>query len=113
MHILLDVPSTDYSLSMGNFRGIFILSKGWPLFLALSVCLLLEGRLSLHDFVCDRVLFSLNKEFFQYYEKTSFWGKKSFFGNSRFFLRIIWSGVVGAIDTYVAEHVANKLSSLK
>ena len=60
-HILLEVPSADYSLSMGNFRGIFSLSKGLPLFLAISVCLSLEG--SLHDFVCDRVLFSLNKEF--------------------------------------------------
>ena len=84
MHILLDVPSTDYSLSLGNVLGIFSLRKGWPLFLAILVCLLLKGRLSLHDFVCDRVLFSLNKEFFQYYETTSFWGKKSFFGNSRF-----------------------------
>ena len=26
------------------------------------------------------------------------------------FLRIFWSGVVGAIDTFVAEHVANMLS---
>ena len=32
-----------------------------------------------------------------------------FFGNSRY-LRIFWSGVAGAIDTFVAEHVANKLS---
>ena len=63
-HILLEVPSTDYSLSMGSFRGIFSLSKGWPLFLTVSACLLLERRLSLHDFVYDRVLFSLNKEFF-------------------------------------------------
>ena len=29
------------------------------------------------------------------------------------FLRILWSGVVGAIDTFVAEHVANTLSWLK
>ena len=55
MHMLLEVPSTDYLLSMGNFRGIFSLSKGWPLFLAISMCLLLERRLSLHDLVCDRV----------------------------------------------------------
>ena len=68
-HILLEVPSTDYFLSMGNFLGIFSLSKGLPLFLAISVCLLLEGRLSLHDFFCDRVLFSLNKQIFQYCEK--------------------------------------------
>ena len=68
-HILLQVISTDYSLSMWNFRGIFSFSKGWPLFLAISVCLLLEGRLSLHDFVYDRVLFSLNKEIFRYCEK--------------------------------------------
>ena len=59
-HILLEVPSTDYSLSMGNFRGIFSLSKCWSLFLAISVCLLLEWRLSCMT-VCDRVLFSLNK----------------------------------------------------
>ena len=109
MHILLEVPSTDYLLSMGNFRGIFSLSKGWPLFPAISVCLLLEGRLSLHDFVCGRVLFSFNKEFFWYYEKTSFWSKNCYFGNS-VFLRILWSGIVGAIDTFVAAHVANMLS---
>ena len=48
---------------MGNFRGIFSFSKNLLLFLAISVCLLLEGRLSLHDFVCDRVLISLNKEY--------------------------------------------------
>ena len=41
-HILLEIPSTDYSLFMGNFRGIFSLSKGWSLFLDISVCLLLE-----------------------------------------------------------------------
>ena len=29
------------------------------------------------------------------------------------FLRILWSGIVGAIDTFVAEHVANRLSWLK
>ena len=29
------------------------------------------------------------------------------------FLRIIWSGIVGATDTFVAEHVANMLSWLK
>ena len=34
-HILLEVTSTDYSLSMGNFRGIFSLSKGWSLFQAI------------------------------------------------------------------------------
>ena len=70
------------------------------------MCPLLEGRLSLHDFVCDRVLFSLNKEFFRYWENTSFWGKTPFFFflNSHF-LRIFWAGVVGAIDTFVAEHI--------
>ena len=94
---------------MGNFRGIFSLSKGSPLFLAISVCLLLEGRLSLHDFVCDRVLFSLNKEFFRYCEKTSFWGKNRYFGIP-VYRRILWSGVIGANDTFVAEHVANMLS---
>ena len=107
-HVLLDVPSTDYSLSVGNFRGIFSLSKGWPLFLAISVCLLLEGRLSFHDFVFDRVLFHL-KEFFRCCEKTSFWGKKSIL-KIPVYLRIFWSGVVGAIDTFVAEHIANMLS---
>ena len=29
---MLEVPSTDYSLSVGNFRGIFSLSKGWSFF---------------------------------------------------------------------------------
>ena len=69
-----------------------------------------------------RVVFSLNKEFFRYFEKTSFWGKNRFFvclfwGFFCFcfleipiFLRIFWSGVVGATDTFVAEHVANMLS---
>ena len=84
MHILQEEPSTDYLLSMGNFRNIFSLSKGWPLFLAMSVCVLLKERLSLHDFVCDRVLFSLNKEFFRYYEINSFWGKNRYFGISHF-----------------------------
>ena len=97
---------------MGNFRGIFSLSKGWPLFLAISLCLLLDGRLSLHDFVCDRVLFSLNKEFFRYCEKLHFELKNRFL-EIPVLLRIIWSGVVGAIDTFVAEHVANILSWLK
>ena len=83
-HILLEVPSTDYSLSMGNFRGIFSLSKGWPRFLVISVCLLLEERLSLQDFVCGRVLFSLNKEFSGIVKKTLFWGKNRYFGISRF-----------------------------
>ena len=49
------------------------------------MCLLLEGRLSLHDFVCNRVLFSLNKEFFRYCEKSSFWGKTSFLFSFSFF----------------------------
>ena len=74
--------------------------------------------LSIHDFVCDRVLFLLNKEFFRYCEKTSFWGKIVFFFFVFFleipvFLRIFWSGIVGAIDTFVPEHVANTLSWLK
>ena len=86
-HILLEVPSTDYSLSMGNFRGIFSLSKCWSLFLAIFVCLLLERRLSLHDFVCDRLLFSLNKEFFRYCEKSSFLGKNRFFFFLFFFFK--------------------------
>ena len=67
----------------------------------------------MHDFVCDKVLFSLNKEFC---EKPSFWGKNRFFLFCFFFseipvfLRIFWSGVVGASDNFVAEHVANMLS---
>ena len=66
---------------------------------------------------CDRVLFSLNKEFFLYCDKSLFWGKNRFFFFFFFFyeilLRIFWSGVVGAIDTFVAEHVSNMLSRLK
>ena len=50
----------------------------------MSVCILLKGRLSLHDFMYDRVLFSLNKEFFLYCEKTSFWDKNRYFGISCF-----------------------------
>ena len=94
---------------MGNLRGTFRLSEGWPLFLTISVCLLLEGRLSLHDFVCDRVLFSLNKDFFRYYEKTSF-GVKIVILEIPVFLRLLWSGVVGAIGTFVTEQDANMLS---
>ena len=105
---MLEVPSTDYSLSVGNFRGIFNLTKGWPLFLAICACLLFLGRLSLHDFVCDRVLFSLNKEFFRYLKKLHF-GVKNHFFEIPIFLRLIWSGVVGVIGTFVAEHVANML----
>ena len=73
------------------------------------MCLLLEGRLSLHDFVCDRLLFSLSKDFFRYCEKLHF-GVKNCFLESPVFLRIFWSGIVGAIDTFVAEHVANMLT---
>ena len=43
-HILLEVPPADHSLSMGNCRGVFSLSKGWSLFQAISVCLLLDGN---------------------------------------------------------------------
>ena len=60
--------------------------------------------------MCDRVLFTLNKEFFRYCEKPSFLGKNCFFLEIPVFLRIFWSGVVGAIDTFVAERVANMLS---
>ena len=70
------------------------------------MCILLEKRLSLHDFVCDRVLFSLNKEFFWYCEKNHF-GVKIVILEFPVFLRILWSGIVGAIDTFVAEYVAN------
>ena len=88
---------------------MFSLSKDWPLFLAISVCLLLEGTLSVHDFVCDKVLFSLNKEFFRYCEKLHF-GVKIVILEIPVFRRILWSGVFGAIDTFVAEYVANTLS---
>ena len=54
-----------------------------------------EGRLSLHDFVCDRVLFSFNKEFV----KKIHFGVKNvlfvfffFFVEIPVFLRIFWSG---------------------
>ena len=107
-HILLEVTSTDYSLSMGKFRGIFSLSKGWPLFLAISVCLLLEGRSSLHDFVCDSIV----KNFTGIVKKLHF-GVKLVILEFPVFLRILWSGVVGAIDTFVVENVANMLSWLK
>ena len=73
------------------------------------MCLLLEGRLSLQDFVCDRVLFSLNKEFFRDCEKLHF-GVKIIILEIPVFLRILWSGIVGAIDTFVAVYVANMLS---
>ena len=83
------------------------------------MCLLLERRLSLHDFVCDGVLFSLKTEFFRYCEKNLHFGEKLvffffvvffFFFEILVFLRIFWSGVVGNIDHFVAEHVANMLS---
>ena len=60
--------------------------------------------LSLHDFECDRILFSLNKEIYRYCEKIIF-GVKIVGFEIPIFLRIFWSGVVGAIDTFVAEHV--------
>ena len=68
--------------------------------------------------LCVTECSTLNKGFFRYCEKPSFWGKNRFFfffcflfffGNSCLF-RTFWSGVVGAIDTFVAEHVANMLS---
>ena len=40
-------------------------------------------------------------------------GVKNHFLEIPVFLRIFWSGVVSAIDTFVAEHVANMLSWLK
>ena len=68
------------------------------------MCLLLEGRLSLHDFVCHRVLFSLNKEFFfSGIVKRNHFGVKIVILEIPVFLRILWSGVVGAIDTFVAN----------
>ena len=76
----------------------------------MSVCLLLEGRLSLHDFVCDRVLFSLNKEFSGIIKKKLHFGVKIVILEIPVFLRILWSCIVGATDTFVAEHVANMLS---
>ena len=63
--------------------------------------------------MCDSVLFSSNKEFFRYFEKKKkkkknklhFGVKIVFLFEILVFLRIFWSGVVGAIDTFVAEHV--------
>ena len=69
--------------------------------------------------MCDRVLFSLNKEYSGILKKKNFillhFGVKIvffflFFFEILVFLRIFWSGVVGVIDTFVAEHVANMLS---
>ena len=63
--------------------------------------------MSLHDFVCDRVLFTLNQEFFRFCEKPSFLGKNCFFGNSlleSFGLELL------VPYTFVAEHVANMLN---
>ena len=67
------------------------------------MCLLLERRLSLHDFMCD----------FPVLGKCSFWSKNRFFLEIPVFPRIFWSGVVGAINTFVAENVVNMLSWLK
>ena len=61
-------------------------------------------------FLCDRVLFSLNKEFFRYVKKLHipkklhFWVKIVIL-EIPIFRRILWSGIVGAIDTFVAKHV--------
>ena len=111
-YFLLEI---NYSLSVENFRGIFSLLRGWPLFLAISVCLSLDFFFFFFFFWMGegvggggggrkRVLFSLNKEISGIVQKTSFWDKISVF------LMIFWSGVVGAIDTFVAEHVMNILS---
>ena len=68
--------------------------------------------------VCDRALFSLNKEFFRYFEKK----KKSFFffcffffcfvffWKFPFFLESFGLALLVPFDTFVAEHVANLLS---
>ena len=70
--------------------------------------LLLEGRLNLHDFVCDRVLFSL--KIFSGIVKKLHFGVKNRFLEIPVFFGTFWSGVVGAIDIFVAEHVADMLS---
>ena len=66
IHILLEVhvPSTDYSLSMGNFRGISSLSKGWPLFSGHIYVPFTRKKVEFAWFMSDRVLFSLNKRNF-------------------------------------------------
>ena len=71
--------------------------------------------------LCVTVLFCLNKDFFGVKNRFFFflfcfvfcggggwWGGGG--GGIPVFLRIFWSGVVGVIDTFVAEHVANMLS---
>ena len=77
-HILLEVPSTDYSLSMGKFRGILASQRigllSWP-----YLCVFYSNG----GWVCMTLcvtLFSLNKEILAgYYETNSFWGRNLFF----------------------------------
>ena len=52
--------------------------------LSLSFCLLSETKISVQDFVCHLLLFSINKENFKIFNNISFWGKNLFFRNFRF-----------------------------
>ena len=54
--------------------------------------------------------FYIKQRFFSGIVKKLHFGVKIVFLDIPVFLRIVWSGVVGAIDTFVAEHVANMLS---
>ena len=53
--------------------------------------------------------FHSTKKFFGIVKKLHF-GVKIIILEIPVSLRILWSGIVGAIDTFVAEHVANMLS---
>ena len=114
MHILLVVPSTDYSLSVGNFWGI-LASQGLASFSG-QICVYFTRMNVEFAWLCvwQSIVF-IKKKFFRYCEKKLHFGVKIvlFFLEIPVFLRIFWSGVVGAIDTFVAEHVANMLSWLK
>ena len=69
-NIFLEVPTFVLSLPMGSFNGNFHLSKGYKLFQILSFCLLFQIKTPVQDFVCHKLLLSINKENFrilQYY----------------------------------------------
>ena len=68
-HIFLQVPSIDYSRSVGSHRGNFGLIKGWPHFLAKPVYLLPIRECNLQDCVWGKSLFWLKIENFRYSEK--------------------------------------------
>ena len=71
----------------------------------------------MHDFVGTEYCFHLTKKNSGIVEKVHFGVKNRFFFFFFFFflkipvcLSIFWSSIVGAINTFVAEHVANMLS---